>query len=77
MTSKIYELYDKKDYEGAVRIMDKENLWDMEDDFVILKGMECLLKLGRKLEADRAFLAFEKYFLSIDEEMYTGEYRHI
>ena len=77
LTSKVYELYDKKDYEGAVRIMDKENLWDMEDDFVVLKGMECLLKLDRKLEADRAFLAFEKYFLSIDEEMYAGEYRHI
>lgn len=77
LRDKVYELYDKKDYEGAVRIMDKENLWDMEDDFVVLKGMECLLKLDRKLEADRAFLAFEKYFLSIDEEMYAGEYRHI
>lgn len=74
---KMDELYDKKDYEEVVRIMDKENLWDIKGSPIVIKGMECLLKLGRKLEADRAFLDYERDFLSIKEEIYTGEFRNL
>ena len=66
----IDKLFEQNDYEGVLRIIEENNLWDSSDFYYQSKGIQCLLKLDRKLEADRRFLAFEKSFLSIDEEEY-------
>ena len=70
-------LFEQNDYEGVLRIMEENNLWDSSNYHCQYTGIICLLKLDRKLEADRRFLAFEKDFLSIDEKKYmwrTGDY---
>ena len=71
------KLFEQNDYEGVLRIMEENNLWDSSNYHCQYTGIICLLKLDRKLEADRRFLAFEKDFLSIDEKKYmwrTGDY---
>ena len=71
-------LFKQNDYEGVLRIMEENNLWDSSNYYYQYIGIICLLKLDRKLEADRRFLAFEKVFLSIDEKKYerrsNGDY---
>ena len=63
-------LFEQNDYEGVLRIMEENNLWDSSNYYYQYTGIICLLKLDRKLEADRRLLAFEKVFLSIDEKKY-------
>ena len=63
-------LFAQNDYEGVLRIMEENNLWDSSNYYYQYIGIICLLKLDRKLEADRRLLAFEKEFLSIDEKKY-------
>ena len=64
----IKKLFEQNDYEGVLRIMEENNLWDSSNYYYQYIGIICLLKLDRKLEADRRLLAFEKDFLSIDEK---------
>ena len=66
----IKKLFEQNDYEGVLRIMEENNLWDSSNYHCQYTGIICLLKLDRKLEADRRLLAFEKVFLSIDEKKY-------
>lgn len=66
----IKKLFEQNDYEGVLRIMEENNLWDSSNYYYQYTGIICLLKLDRKLEADRRLLAFEKVFLSIDEKKY-------
>ena len=66
----IKKLFEQNDYEGVLRIMEENNLWDSSNYYYQYIGIICLLKLDRKLEADRRLLAFEKVFLSIDEKKY-------
>ena len=66
----IKKLFEQNDYEGVLRIMEENNLWDSSNYYYQYIGIICLLKLDRKLEADRRLLAFEKDFLSIDEKKY-------
>ena len=66
----IKKLFEQNDYEGVLRIMEENNLWDSSNYYYQYVGIICLLKLDRKLEADRRLLAFEKVFLSIDEKKY-------
>lgn len=66
----IDKLFEQNDYEGVLRIMEENNLWDSSNYYYQFRGINSLLGLNRKLEADRRFLAFEKDFLSIDEEEY-------
>ena len=74
----IKKLFEQNDYEGVLRIIEENNLWDSSNYYCQYVGIICLLKLDRKLEADRRFLAFEKVFLSIDEKKYerrsNGDY---
>ena len=64
------KLFEQNDYEGVLRIIEENNLWDSSNYYYQYVGIICLLKLDRKLEADRRLLAFEKVFLSIDEKKY-------
>lgn len=66
----IQKLFEQNDYEGVLHIMEENNLWDSSGYYYQFRGINSLLGLNRKLEADRRFLAFEKNFLSIDEEEY-------
>ena len=66
----IDKLFEQNDYEGVLRVMEENNLWDSSDFYYQSKGIQCLLKLDRKLEVEQRFLAFEKDFLSIDEKKY-------
>lgn len=66
----IQKLFEQNNYEEILRIMEENNLWDSSNYYYQYIGIISLLELNRKLEADRRFLAFEKSFLSIDEEEY-------
>lgn len=72
----IQKLIEQNNYEEILRIMEENNLWDGSNSYYQWVGIGCLLELNRKLEADRRFLAFEKSFLSIDEEEYREDYNN-